>query len=44
MNIGEIALLRNDNKEQVSPISDGFTETQVNLHLAREKPDNTMYV
>jgi hypothetical protein len=36
MNISEIALLQNDSNEQVSPISEGFAETQVNLHLARE--------
>jgi hypothetical protein len=32
MNIGEMALLRNDSNKQVSPISEGFAETQVNSH------------
>jgi hypothetical protein len=43
MNMGERALLQNDSNEQVSHISEGFAETRVNLHLAREKPDNTTY-
>jgi hypothetical protein len=30
MNIGEMALLRNDYNKQVSPISEGFMETWVN--------------
>jgi hypothetical protein len=34
-NIGEITLLQNDCNKQVSPISEGFTESRVNLHLAR---------
>jgi hypothetical protein len=29
MNIGEMALLWNDNNEQVSPISEGFVETRI---------------
>jgi hypothetical protein len=43
MNIGEMTLLQNDSNEQVSPISEGFMETRVNLHLAIEEPDNTTY-
>jgi hypothetical protein len=43
MSIGEIALLRNDSNKQVSPISEGFAVTRVNLHFTREKPDNVMY-
>jgi hypothetical protein len=35
MNIGEKALLQNDYNEQVSPISEGVTEIQINLNLAR---------
>jgi hypothetical protein len=29
MNIGEMALLWNDNNEQVLPISEGFVETRI---------------
>jgi hypothetical protein len=36
MNIGEMAVLRNDNNEQVSPIFKRFVESQINLHLAME--------
>jgi hypothetical protein len=43
MNISEMALLRNDRNKQVSPISKGFTEIRINLHLAKEKPDNPTY-
>jgi hypothetical protein len=32
----EFAILRNDCKEQVSPISVGVVEIRINLHLARE--------
>jgi hypothetical protein len=35
MNI-DIALIRNDSDEQVSPISEGFAATRVNSHLARD--------
>jgi hypothetical protein len=44
MNIGEMTLLRNDCNKQVSPISEGFAEIRINLHLVREKPDNTIHV
>jgi hypothetical protein len=44
MNIGEMALLRNDCNKQVSPISEDFVEIRINLHLAREKPDNMTHV
>jgi hypothetical protein len=43
MNIGEMTLLRNDSNKQVSPISEGVMEIQINIYLAREKPDNTTY-
>jgi hypothetical protein len=43
MNISEMALLRNDSNKQVSPISKGFTDIRINLHLAKEKPDNPTY-
>jgi hypothetical protein len=36
MNISEMTLLWNDSNEQVSPISEGFAEIRINLHLARE--------
>jgi hypothetical protein len=32
MNIGDMALLGNDSNKQVSPIPEGFVETQVNSH------------
>jgi hypothetical protein len=42
MNIGKMALLRNDNNKQVSPITEGFTEIRIiytlqgkNLHDVR---------
>jgi hypothetical protein len=35
MNIGELALLRNDNSEQESLISEGVTEIRININLAR---------
>jgi hypothetical protein len=43
MNIGEMSLLRNDSNGQVSSISEGVTEIRINLHIAREKSDNTTY-
>jgi hypothetical protein len=39
-----MTLLRNDCNKQVSPISEGFTEIRINLHLAREISDNTTHV
>jgi hypothetical protein len=42
-NISEMTLLRNDNNEQVSLISKGVAEIQINIRTAREKPDNTTY-
>jgi hypothetical protein len=33
---GDIALLRNDNNEQASPISEGVTEIRINSHLTRQ--------
>jgi hypothetical protein len=44
MNIGEMTLLQNDCNKKVSPISEGFTEIRINLHLAWEKPDNTTHM
>jgi hypothetical protein len=44
MNIGEMTLLRNDWNKQVSPMSEGFTDIQINLHLARKKSDNTTHM
>jgi hypothetical protein len=35
MNIGELALLRNDNNEQESLISEGVTEIRININLSR---------
>jgi hypothetical protein len=32
----DIALLRNDNNEQASPISEGVAEIRINSHIARE--------
>jgi hypothetical protein len=32
----EVALLRNDDNEQVSLISESVAATRINLHLARE--------
>jgi hypothetical protein len=43
MNISEMTLLWNDSDEQVSLISESVAEIQINLHLTREKPDNTTY-
>jgi hypothetical protein len=36
MNVGEIALVRNDNNEQVSLISESVMEIWINLHIAKE--------
>jgi hypothetical protein len=36
MNIGEMTLLRNDSKEQVSPIYEGFAEIQI-IYTFRRK-------
>jgi hypothetical protein len=44
MNIGEMTLLWNDWNKQVSLMSEGFTDIQINLHLARKKSDNTTHM
>jgi hypothetical protein len=36
MNIGEIALLRNDCSEQASPMTEGVMEIRIDIHLASE--------
>jgi hypothetical protein len=36
MNIVKLALLRNDNSEQASPMTEGVTETQIDIDLCRE--------
>jgi hypothetical protein len=35
MNIGELALLRNDSNKQASLIFEGVAEIQININLAR---------
>jgi hypothetical protein len=36
MNIGELALLRNDSSEQASPVTEGVIEFQIDIHLDGE--------
>jgi hypothetical protein len=38
-----MALQRYDNREHASPMCEGVAEIRINLHLAREQPDNAAH-